>query len=211
MKTVILIRHGESTTNVLKIFTGQLDTPLTETGMKQAQLMAAYLDRFQIEKVYASTLSRACETAAAIVNRQRCPMETCDAFREINAGYWQGLSFEEISEKYTDTYRCWKENLGKAHPDGGESCSSLYNRVISQLLKIVEDTPEQTVCIVTHATPIRMIESYISGGCVEYAQNISWVPNASASVYHYDGVFHPVIRGYCGYLGDMLTNLPKTI
>lgn len=211
MKTIILVRHGESETNLTKQFTGQLDIPLTKMGMLQAELMAAYVDKYKIDKIYASSLTRAYETAMVIVRRQNCPIEKCEAFWEINAGKWHGLTFDEICSRYPDTYNVWKESLADAHPDGGESTQELYDRVTSKFEKIINETDDQVVCIVAHATPIRMIESYIIGKDLKFAQDISWVPNASTSVYQYDGNFTTVSRGCCDYLGDMLTNLPKNI
>ena len=211
MKTIILVRHGESQTNLSKQFTGQLDIPLTKLGTQQAERMAVYVDRFKIDRIYASSLSRAYETALAIVRRQNCSIEKCDSFWEINAGKWHGLTFDEISSRYPDTYKVWKEDLAAAHPDGGESTQELYDRVTSKFEKIITETNDQVICIVTHATPIRMMESYIMSKSLKYAQDIPWVPNASTSVYQYDGHFTTVSRGYCDYLGDILTNLPINI
>lgn len=210
MKTIIMVRHGESETNVRKVFTGQLDAPLTHAGRDQAQRMALYLDKYKVEKIYVSPLQRAVDTADAIVNRQNCVVEKCDALKEINSGLWQGLSFTEIAEKYPDTYRGWKENIGLAMPDSGETCQQLYDRVTEFLEKVL-NAPEGIICLVCHATPIRMMESYILCGGVVGAQEISWVPNASVTVYEYDGQFRAVERGICDFLGELCTNLPKTI
>lgn len=211
MKTIILVRHGESETNLTKAFTGQLDINLTEVGREQARRMAEYLDLYKIDVVYSSTLKRAFDTAQAIVKRQKCPIIEESAFCEINAGKWHGMKFDDISSTYPDTYKEWKENIGKAHPDGGESCQELYNRVTSHFESIINESVEETIAIVSHATPIRMIESYISARCVDVAQDISWVPNASVTIYNYNDNFHPINRGYCEYLGELTTNLPKNI
>ena len=83
MKRIIMVRHGQSESNVRKTFTGQLDAPLTDVGREQAQRMAQYLDKYRIDKIYASSLDRSVETAQAIADRQNCPVEKCDAIREI--------------------------------------------------------------------------------------------------------------------------------
>lgn len=210
MKTVILVRHGESVTNVHKMFTGQLDVPLTDTGRRQAQLMAEYLDKYRVDKIYASSLSRAVDTAKYIAQRQECPVEKCDALMEINSGLWQGETFLEIAEKFPQTYKIWRSDIGKATPEGGETCRELYTRVTEILKKILRE-PEETVCLVCHAIPIRMMESFILCGNIDGAQQIPSVPNASVTVYTYDGVFREVERGTCDYLGELCTTLPKTI
>lgn len=210
MKTVIMVRHGQSETNVRKVFTGQIDAPLTDTGREQAQMMAQHLDKYKVDKIYVSSLSRAVETAQPIVQRQNCPVEKRDDLMEINAGLWQGMTFTDIAEKYPESYRVWKEDMGKAAPEGGETCKQLYDRVTAFLKKVLEE-PEKTICLVCHATPIRMMESYIRCGCADAARDITWIPNASVAVYEYDGQFKELERGGCDFLGGLCTNLPKTI
>lgn len=210
MKTIIMVRHGQSESNVKKTFTGQLNAPLTEAGREQARRMARYLDKYRVDKIYVSSLERAVETAQPIALRQSCPMEKRDELMEINSGLWQGLTFTEIAEKYPQTYLAWRENIGLATPDGGETCKQLYDRVTVFLEKVLK-TPEESVCLVCHATPIRMMESFILAGSADRAQEISWVPNASVTVYKYDGMFHEVERGTCDFLGELCTNLPKSI
>ena len=210
MKKIIMVRHGESVTNVSRVFTGQLDVPLTETGREQARRMAEYMDKYHVDKIYASPLDRAVDTAQTIAIRQNCTVETNDAIMEINAGLWQGITFGEIAENYPQTYQVWRTDIGSAAPEGGETCVQLYDRVTGFLQKVLQE-PEETVCLVCHAIPIRMMESYIEAGSLKAAQQIPWVPNASVTVYGYDGDFHAVEWGTCEYLGDLLTNLPKTI
>lgn len=210
MKTIIMVRHGQSETNVRKVFTGQIDAPLTDLGREQARRMAAYLDQYKVDKIYASSLSRAAETAEAIAQRQNCAIEKQNELMEINSGLWQGLTFEEIAEKYPQTYAAWRSDIGNAAPDGGETCKQLYDRV-TVFFKEVLEAPEETICLVCHATPIRMMESYIRCGSAAGAQEIPWVPNASVTVYAYDGRFTEVERGTCDFLGELCTNLPKSI
>ncbi len=211
MKTIILVRHGESETNIAKVFTGQIDSLLTDTGRKQAKLMAEYVDKYKIEKIYSSPLRRAYDTACAILEKQNCPMEKYDELREIYAGKWEGMTFDDISKMYPQTYKIWREDIGCARPDDGESIKELYTRVVSKFKDIVSNSTQKTICIVAHALPIRVIESYIIGKSVCVIRNMPWVPNASVTVYNYDGGFKSVERGVCEYLGDMLTNLPKNI
>ncbi|MBR5235962.1 MAG: histidine phosphatase family protein [Clostridia bacterium] len=211
MKTIILVRHGESETNTLKVFTGQLDASLTDMGREQARLMAEAIDVYKPDVVYTSPLERAVETAMAICNRHGCELIKNPSFCEIYAGKWQGITFDEIAAKYPDTYKTWKEDISKAKPEGGESCQALYDRVTKGFRAVLDDAAD-TVCIVAHATPIRMMESYMYGGSIERAKDIFWVNNASLSIYQYDGKeFHTVKRSFCDYLGDKKTNLPKSI
>ena len=210
MKTIIMVRHGQSVTNLDKVFTGQLDAPLTDIGRQQARLMAQYLDFYQVNRIFASPLQRAVDTADAIAVRQNCTVEKCSAIMEINSGHWQGLTFDEIAKRYPVTYQAWKTDIGSAEPDSGETCVQLYDRVTAFFKEMLQ-MDEKTICLVCHATPIRMMESYMLAGSVAGAQEIPWVPNASVTVYEYDGTFRAVERGTCDFLGDIRSNLPKNI
>ena len=208
MRTFIMVRHGQSETNVKKAFTGQIDAPLTDTGREQAWRMAAYVNRYKVDKIYVSPLQRAVETAEAIAVTQNCPVERQDALMEINAGFWQGLTFDEVSRRYPQTHGAWKSNFDTAAPDGGETCQQVYERVTEFFRDVIHHTQEETVCFVAHAIPIRMMEKYMLN---IPAQEISWVPNASVTVYTYDGAFRAVVRGCCDFLGDLKSSLPKNI
>lgn len=210
MKTIIMVRHGQSETNVRKVFAGQLNVPLTEVGREQARRMAEYLDKYNVDKIFVSPLQRAMDTAGAIALRQNCPVEQRDALMEINSGKWQGMTFTEIAEVYPESYHVWKEDTANAAPEGGETCKQLYDRVTGFLQRVLH-APEETICLVCHATPIRMMESYIRCGSASGAREITWIPNASVTVYTYDGKFCEIERGTCEYLGDLQSNLPKSI
>lgn len=66
MAEIILARHGETEWNVTEVFRGRIDINLSETGVKQAELLAEYLRKSAIEVVYSSPLKRARETAEII-------------------------------------------------------------------------------------------------------------------------------------------------
>lgn len=94
MTTVLLIRHGQSVTNVTQVFTGHYDVPLSPLGQEQARRTAAYLQKnFRIDAIYASDLMRAMQTAqptAAAFGLPICPEPD---LREICAGRWERMPF----------------------------------------------------------------------------------------------------------------------
>ena len=82
-----LIRHGESESNVRKTFTGQREAALTAQGRRQADCISRYFLGIHIDRIYASDLSRAYETALPLSKISRVPVEKCGAFREV----WGGM------------------------------------------------------------------------------------------------------------------------
>jgi probable phosphoglycerate mutase len=98
--TVILVRHGESAGNAGGVITGTQDVPLTEAGRAQAERVAARLAGAGVDAVYASTLSRAVDTAGPLaaalgleVRREHDLCERC-------WGEAQGLAWPEIRSRW---------------------------------------------------------------------------------------------------------------
>jgi probable phosphoglycerate mutase len=86
LKTVHLIRHGETEQNVLKVWQGHTDTPLNQTGLRQAKLLALRL-KDSNATVYSSNLERASETASFLSKK----IELRETLREINVGDFTGM------------------------------------------------------------------------------------------------------------------------
>jgi len=185
-----LIRHGESTSNVHKTFTGQQDAPLTDLGHKQADAICRYFLGIHIDRIYASDLSRAFETARPLSMVSRVPIKKNTAFREINGGQWEYKKFAELTDLYPEDYALWRSDLRNARPTGGESIREISKRVCDEVDRIAKIHPDETVVIATHALPIRvMLSNWLAGG-VEEIGRIDWVPNASITKVAYkDGIY----------------------
>ena len=207
-----LIRHGESISNVHKTFTGQKDASLTDLGRRQADAISRYFLGIHIDRIYASDLSRACETALPLSKISRVPIEKTPAFREINGGRWEYQRFAELTDLYPEDYNCWRYDLANARPTGGESIREICKRVCDGAEAIAKAHPDETVVIATHAVPIRvMLSKWLTGG-VEEIDKTAWVPNASITKVEYrDGRFIPLEIGITSHLEDMITNLPDKI
>ena len=210
--TIYLIRHGESTSNVDKTFTGQKDAGLTELGHRQAACIGSYFLGKHIDAIYASDLSRAYETALPLSKISRVPVQKEPAFREIFGGRWEGEKFADLQYMYPEDYSLWRGDLANARPTDGESIRELAKRTTEAVENIVRTHPGETIVIATHACPIRvMLCSWLYGSVDSLAQT-TWVPNASISRVEYEnGIFTPVEMGITTHLVDMITNLPDKI
>lgn len=211
MTRFYFIRHGESKTNLLKCFTGQLDSKLTETGRKQAILTANFLKNVKFDVAYSSDLDRAYETCKIIIGG-RTQIISDKNLREINGGLWEGLSFDEIEQKYPNDSYVWHNNLGFACPTAGESVAELYNRITSEILNIAVKHDGQTVLVATHAMPIRCLMCKAQGVSVNEIGRIKWVPNSSISIIDVDGsAFRLIQDGYADHISEFVTCLPDNI
>lgn len=151
-------RHGETDWNSVNRVLGATDIPLNDTGRKQAQMLADSLKDIHIDKVIASPLSRAFETAqiAAGANHLGVVIPD-DRLREQNFGMFEG-------EKRDDpVYQAEKHKYFKPF-ENGESFLDVAARVYPMLeeLKQNED-PNSTILLVTHGGICRVIANYFHG------------------------------------------------
>ncbi len=212
MKTLIyMMRHGESLGNRQKRFLGHTDLGLSEKGVAQAHAAATYIRENGIcpDTVYASSLSRAYETAR---------IATCvkpilsDGLREIYAGAWEGLLYDEIATRYPDECAVWNNDIGRSRPTGGESLKELSVRVLAAVFAIAGENEGKTVFIGTHATPIRLIELYARSIPVCDARLLPFPTNASLSAYLVEGTeILPLFYSLDSYLGALVTSFPKKL
>ena len=109
---VIIVRHGQSSYNALKMIQGRCDeSVLTENGVADAHKVGAALSSLSFDAVYSSPLQRAKKTAEVILSYLPGPPELVAAanLMEIDLPLWEKVRKIEIQEKFADDYRCWKE------------------------------------------------------------------------------------------------------
>ncbi len=210
--TIIMIRHGESESNKARVFTGQTNAELTELGRHQAALAANALKNTHIDEIYASDLVRAYDTGLPIAESHGLTIKKDEALREIFAGKWEGLCYDEIAELYPEDHRQWKDDIGLARCTDGESIVELYKRVVERVLEIAEENKEKTVCIATHATPVRAVCAYASGIAAERIADEPFPGNASISIVEYeDGRLTARVKGDTAHLCGLETFLPDDV
>ena len=132
--------------------------------------------------------------------------------REIRAGKWEGVQFDEICKNYPEDYQIWRENIGHARCTGGESTEELCQRVMAELCRIAAENDGKTVAIATHATPIRVSQCFIAHGSIEKMQDVPWSTNASITIYRYcDGKWSIVGTSIDEHLAGSQTALPPNV
>ena len=213
MTRLILIRHGESEANLKKVFAGNFDVDLTARGYAQASMTAEYVAaHYTVDKVYASDLHRAFHTGEALAKRIETTVIPDRELREIFAGEWEGRSFDDLDAYYSETYTIWRNDIGNAAPNGGESVADLQKRVVKALSRIAVENEGKTLAVATHATPIRALLCHASGLALSEMKSIPWVSNASLSVFRYEnGVFTPEDIGYDAHLLGEKTHFPSNV
>jgi len=163
MSKLFLVRHGDTKLNSAERFWGQTDVELSAAGLRQAEGLCHRLATQRIDVIYSSDLQRALATAKTIASGHQLEVITCPELREINFGECEGLNFEEITELYPEVAKLranWRFSL--KFP-GGESVDEVNTRVTKFLDRLKKHAPEETILIVAHSAPLRMIICHLLG------------------------------------------------
>ena len=153
---LLLIRHGETARNVEGLALGREDVPLTERGRLQAQALAHALVRpdaasAPIAAIYASPLQRALATATPLAEALGLPVQVAPGLIEMDIGEMEGLTFDQVRERYPDFLRDWlSDRLADVPMPGGETLRQVQERAWAALEAIRDRHPDATVAAVTH-------------------------------------------------------------
>jgi len=154
---VILVRHGETTANVKRLFCGHTDVELTEKGIMQANEAYEKLKKYDFDMVFSSDLKRAYETAEIINRDRKLKINVVPELREINFGEFEGHTFDEILSKdssFKSEY--FDDNWNYTFPNG-ESLGKMNHRIIAAYRKVLEENKDKNLLMVLHAGVIRGI------------------------------------------------------
>lgn len=150
MTQLILIRHGETVWNQQRRMQGHSDSPLSETGVRQAQLLACRLKQIAFSTLYSSDSGRAHHTARSVAEVTGHPIVLEPRLRERHFGVFEGLTGSEIEASYPADYARFKSR-DQAHViPGGESAAQFRARVSACLHEIAGRHARELVVVITH-------------------------------------------------------------
>lgn len=202
---IYLLRHGESIGNKDKIYLGHTDLDLSEKGYMQAERACDYITKnVKIDKIFSSDLIRAYNTVLPTAKKLNINIIKDPGLREIYAGLWENKKYEYLIENFPESYSAWRNDIGNAKCDGGESVAELQKRIMNKLCEIANCNEGSDILIGTHATPIRVINCTITNTPLSDMNNIPWAFNASLTHISYNqGQFKLIDYGKSSYLGEL--------
>lgn len=170
----MLWRHGQTMWNVERRFQGQTDIPLDETGEAQADYAARRLATLRPDVIFSSDLIRAQATAAPLARLTGVAVALDKDLRERFGGDWEGLTDEEIGERYPAERASW-------NPPNGEATAVVADRVRGALGRISASlAPGQLAVVVSHGAALRLGMERLLGlpeeafGALGPLSNCSW-------------------------------------
>src|SRR6201996_573021 len=155
--TTILLRHGDTQLSPEHRFSGQCDVPLSASGTRQAKAAACRLAAgTPIDAMVSSPLRRAVDTAAIAAAELGLTTVIDDDLRETDFGDWDGFTLAEIQQRWPPTVARWRRDPQQP-PPGGESFADVAQRVNRACDRLLRDHGGQTVLVVTHISPIKIL------------------------------------------------------
>jgi ribonuclease H / adenosylcobalamin/alpha-ribazole phosphatase len=155
--TTILLRHGDTRLSPEHRFSGQNDVPLSASGTRQARAAACRLAAGgPIDAVVSSPLRRAVDTAAIAAAELGLTTAIDDDLRETDFGEWEGFTLAEVQQRWPEAVALWRHDPEQP-PPGGESFADVQQRVNRACERVLRDHSGQTVLVVSHISPIKIL------------------------------------------------------
>jgi len=198
--TTVLLRHGDTQLSPEHRFCGRFDLPLSANGARQAKAAAGRLaSGAPIDAVVSSPLLRAVATAAIAAGELGLTAVIDDDLRETSFGDWEGFTLEEVQQRWPAAATAWRRDPQQA-PPGGESFADTSRRVDRACDRLLRDYGGQTVLVVSHVTPIKIMlcralgaplsalyRLYLGSACIS---EIQWYGPGFAAVHRVNDTSH---------------------
>jgi broad specificity phosphatase PhoE len=144
---LVLVRHGETEWSRTGKHTGRTDVPLTETGVRQAQIVGTELEKRRFATVWTSPLSRAADTCRLAGFGDVAV--TRDELMEWDYGEYEGRTTPEIRRERPG-WTLWRDGV-----PGGEMVNEVgvrADRVLAELGSVDGD-----VVLFAHGHVLRVL------------------------------------------------------
>lgn len=184
--TILLVRHGQTESNVAGYYMGRLDEDINRTGYAQARALAARLAHQPIDAIYTSPLRRTYSTASVLAEPHKLELKVLDDLIEIHQGDWEGVHVDKISQGWPEQWRHTRTDPTDFTMPNGESFKEVTERSVRAFNEIVADNPDKQVALVAHEIVIKVIIVHALGTTNSIYRHFD-LTNASLSVIRVTG------------------------
>lgn len=181
MVKLILVRHALTVDNQKSRLSGHIDSSISEEGREQIDKITNYLKDFDIDKIYTTTSSRTKDTVKKLSELKFIEIIEKESLKEISFGDFEGLTFDEIKDKYPKEFQDMIEKGYEYKYPNGESLIDSYNRVCIELDNIISNNDNRTILICSHGGTIRNIITYLISNSYKYHWNFK-IDNGSVTI-----------------------------
>jgi len=161
--TVLLVRHGQTESNVTGYYMGWSDEDLDDVGYAQVRSLSSRLAGLPIASVYTSPLRRACTTAEILAKPHDLELQVMDDLIEIHLGDWQGLHMDEIKQRWPELWHQSRVDPSGITMPNGESLAQVTERALRAFETIVAANQGKHAVMVTHDAIVRVLAAHVMG------------------------------------------------
>jgi len=179
--TVLLVRHGQTKSNITGYFMGWSNEDISDLGYAQVRSLSSRLAKFPIDTIYTSPLKRAMNTARILAEPHKLELNVLDDLTEIGLGDWQGLHRDEVSQKWPEIWSQSRIDPSVVTFPNGENFQQLTERAVRAFNRIVADNTNRHTLAVTHDAVIRVLAAHVLGTSNSIYRHME-INNASLSV-----------------------------
>jgi broad specificity phosphatase PhoE len=189
MGRIFLVRHGQTTANAQQVIQGpRIDAGLSELGQRQASSLADALARAPLQALYTSPLTRARQTAEAVVRRHAgnreagasLAVQVVPELYEMDYGRFIGQDYESIRAEMDQVLDAWRLGFVDQAFPGGESALLAQHRIRPFASRLLEQAAEgRDVAVVAHGRINRVLIATVTGAGL---QRLEEFPQSNASI-----------------------------
>lgn len=198
MKTILLLRHGETAWNKERRVMGRLEVPLSPKGILQAKHAARILDRLETDAIYTSPLKRALQTSSIVAEGSGLPIKVSADLTEFAFGRWEGCQFKELIRD--ETYHHFLKDPLNTHVPGGETIGDVQRRGLKALRSAIKEYPKGRLLFVSHGDVIRAIICHYLQLPLQEFRRLR-IDNGSLTALEVDGLWAEI--KFINYLPDI--------
>ncbi len=159
--TLLLVRHGQTDSNITGFYMGWSDEDLNEVGYTQARRLSSRLASLPIALVYTSPLRRAYATAAILAEPHKLEPKMLDDLTEIQLGDWQGLYMDEIKRRWPELWQQSRIDPSELTMPNGESLNEVTKRAVRAFERVVAANRGKQVVFVTHDVIVKVLMAHV--------------------------------------------------
>lgn len=165
---MLFVRHAESEANVIGSLHCRVPGPsITELGQRQAKALVSTLADEDVRVIWASTMTRAQETAAPLAAARGLDVRVHDGLKETDLGVLHDRTDSEAIGQFEDLFAGWvlAGDL-KSRADEGESGQEILDRFTAALSEVMDSFPantDGTVVVVSHGAALRFVLMNLCG------------------------------------------------
>jgi len=148
MAQLILIPTAQTVWRAQGRLAGDTDLPLDEYGHRQAVAMAESIAPLRPTVLHCGAERTAKQTATIIGHDLKLKVKSEKELRELDLGLWEGLTLEDLRERFGRVYRQWRADFFSVEPPEGESAADAASRLFAGVDRILRKHQSERIGLV---------------------------------------------------------------